>query len=77
MRETGIVMLVNDMINTYDYVMRNIDVIKKTNEDYDVSWAGIVKNTIKVRNTQNFLRYSGFSADEVNIIKEYLINNGY
>ncbi len=77
MRETGIVMLVNDMINTYDHVMRNIDLIKKTNEDYDVSWAGIVKNTIKVRNTQNFLRYSGFSAAEVNIIKEYLINNGF
>ncbi len=76
MRETGIVMLVNDMINTYDYVIRKIDMIKNSGEDVDVSWAGIVKNTIKVRNSQNFLRYSGFSAEEVNTIKEYLIAAG-
>lgn len=72
MRETGIVMLVNDMINTYDYVLRKMNELKNSGDDVDLSWAGIVRNTIKVRNSQNFLRYSGFSAEEVNIIKDYL-----
>ena len=76
MRETGIVMLVNDMINTYDYVMKNKEKIRSTGEDVDLSWAGVVRNTIRVRNTQNFLRYSGFSSEEVNTIKDYMIAAG-
>ncbi|MBO4762307.1 MAG: hypothetical protein J5499_02665 [Lachnospiraceae bacterium] len=76
MRETGIVMLVNDMINTYDYVLKNIEKLRNTGEDVDLSWAGVVRNTIKVRNTQNFLRYSGFSSEEVNTIKDYMIAAG-
>ena len=74
MRETGIVMLVNDMINTYDYVLKNIEKLRSTGEDVDLSWAGVVRNTIKVRNTQNFLRYSGFSSEEVNTIKDYMMH---
>lgn len=76
MRETGIVMLANDMMNTFDFVTRNKSEIKKTGDDVDLSWPGIVKTTIRVRNTQNFLRYSGFSSEEVNTIKDYLISVG-
>ncbi|MCR5829965.1 MAG: hypothetical protein K6F93_06445 [Lachnospiraceae bacterium] len=75
-RETGIVMLVNDMINTFEFVARNYKKITDSGEEVNLSWSGIVKNTIKVRNSQNFLRYSGFSADEVNMIKDYLIDAG-
>ncbi len=72
MRETGIVMMIHDMIYTYEFVVRN----NVRNGDAAITWSDVVKKTIVVRNAQNFLRYSGFSAEEVNTIKEYLIATG-
>ncbi|MCR5432001.1 MAG: hypothetical protein K6E95_05535 [Lachnospiraceae bacterium] len=72
MRETGIVMMIHDMITMYDYVTSN----NIRNGDYVFTWSDVVKKTFYLRNKQNFLRYSGFTADEVNILKNYLITVG-
>jgi len=72
-REVGIVMLINDIIHTYDFVTKKLNSSEKIPKDMDFSWAGIVRNTIKVRNDQKMLRYSGFSAEEVNILKDFFI----
>jgi hypothetical protein len=76
MRETGIVILVNDMINAYEYVTRNVAKQKNEGEEVVITWSEVVRKTIKHRNSHNFLRYCGYSSDEVNTIIDFLTSVG-
>lgn len=63
LRETGIVLLADDIINTLTY-------LKNNNKD-DISLERIITNTFKVRNDQNTLRLAGFSKEEIQLLKLY------
>jgi hypothetical protein len=67
-REAGIVLLCDDIINTANYLSKN------NNES--VPMERIVSNAIKVRKEQNVLRLSGFSNEEIQLLKLYFIDKG-
>ncbi len=67
-REAGIVLLCDDIINTANYLSKN------NNES--VPMERIVSNAIKVRKEQNVLRLAGFSNEEIQLLKLYFIDKG-
>ena len=67
-REAGIVLLCDDIINTANYLSKN------NNET--VPMERIVSNAIKVRKEQNVLRLAGFSNEEIQLLKLYFIDKG-
>ncbi|MBR5732156.1 MAG: hypothetical protein IKX80_01805, partial [Lachnospiraceae bacterium] len=62
-REAGIVLLCDDIINTANYLSKN------NNET--IPMERIVSNAIKVRKEQNVLRLAGFSNEEIQLLKLY------
>ncbi len=67
-REAGVVLLCDDIINTANYVSKN--------NNGSVSMERIVSNAIKVRKEQNVLRLAGFSNEEIQLLKLYFIDKG-
>ncbi len=67
-REAGVVLLCDDIINTANYLSKN------NNES--VPMERIVSNAIKVRKEQNVLRLAGFSNEEIQLLKLYFIDKG-
>ena len=66
-REAGIVLMTDDIINMVNYLKSS----KK-----EIPMERIVTNTIKVRKDQNVLRLAGFSNEEIQLLKLYLIDAG-
>lgn len=67
-REAGIVMMTDDIINTVNYL--------KSSKKESIPMERIVTNTIKVRKDQNVLRLAGFTNEEIQLLKLYLIEAG-
>ena len=67
-KEVGIVMLADDIINTLNYV--------RAKGSSDISMDRIVGNAIKVRRDQNFLKNAGLSNDDVQLLKIFFNNLG-
>ena len=67
-REAGVVLLCDDIINTANYLSKN------NNET--IPMERIVSNAIKVRKEQNVLRLAGFSNEEIQLLKLYFIDKG-
>ena len=67
-RESGVVLLCDDIINTANYLSKN--------NNGSVPMERIVSNAIKVRKEQNVLRLAGFSNEEIQLLKLYFIDKG-
>lgn len=75
-REIAIVMLLNDMLHTFSFVVKNPGKFAEQYDNPEASWTMVVKNTIKVRNEQNLLRLAGYTKEEVTILRDYFISIG-
>lgn len=68
LRETGIVILAEDILSTLSYL--------HTNKKEEVTMERIVNNAIRVRNEKNHLRLAGFTKEEVQLLKLYFNDKG-